>query len=310
MDEYNSRLMLYKKSNGEPLSQQTIKNYTNHIKTIKKEYDGDITDYYSLKKYLLTRNITTRINYLNALHNYSIVMGFDSSIQQIFKDERERYSKERFMIPMSDKKKEHLASWDEILLWRDLVIKKNKQLEELGKDVSLDKLQLECLLRLYTTFQRRNEYADLIFYDDTMPKPDSDNLLFYDTKNDKMYLIFGEYKTKGKYGIQKLEITNTDKNLHIKTFLLSYIIKNNRNPIMFITRALGRAKEPKQLTRTNLTKMLNRSSQEFLKKNISSDRIRKAYNSMKYGDILPDLKVDSYNNAHSINTIMNNYVVS
>jgi len=309
MDEYYSRLMLYKKSNGEPLAQQTIKNYTNHIKTIQNDYKGDLSDYYNLKKYLLTRTLGTRINYLNALHNYSLIMGLDTGIQQIFKDERERYSREKLLTPMSDKKKEHLATWDDILLWRDLVIKKNNQLEQLGKDIPLDKLQLECLLRLYTTFQRRNEYADLIFYDDTMPKPDSDNTLFYDSKNDKMYLIFGEYKTKGKYGIQKLEITNTDKNLHIKTFLLSYIIKNNRNSIMFITRALGRATQPKQLTRTNLTKMLNRSSQEFLKKNISSDRIRKAYNSMKYGDVLPQLKIDSYNNAHSIKTIFNNYVV-
>ena len=31
MDEYNKRLTLYKKSNREPLSPQTIKNYVNHI---------------------------------------------------------------------------------------------------------------------------------------------------------------------------------------------------------------------------------------------------------------------------------------
>jgi len=73
MDEYYSRLMLYKKSNGEPLAQQTIKNYVNHIKTIKNDYKGDLSDYYSLKKYLLTRTIGTRINYLNALHNIHLL---------------------------------------------------------------------------------------------------------------------------------------------------------------------------------------------------------------------------------------------
>jgi len=149
-----------------------------------------------------------------------------------------------------------------------------------------------------------------MFFDDSMPIPDHQNCLFYDTTKNKMYLMLGDFKTKEKYGKQVLEITDTEDNMGTKTFLLKYITMNNRNPIMFTTRALGRSKEVKQLSRLNLTKLLNRSSKEVLKKTISTDRIRKAYNTSKYKAMKEELLKDSINNSHSPNVILNHYTLS
>jgi len=307
MEQYKEKLNQSRNKHNKPLSERTkatyIRNLENLIKNCGMDWSLD-----NINPYLSKFSLSQRANYLNSICSFMTLLDYPQNSISMYKEERMKYSDLNREQGLSEKKLKNCCEWDEIIKWRDLVILKNKQIEELGKEVSLDKLQLECLLRLYTTYQRRNEYADLIFYDNHMEKPEGDNLLYYNTDDNKMYLIFGDYKTKGKYGTQQLEITNEQGDMNNKTFLLTYIMKNNRNPIMFKTRALGRAKEERQLTRLNLTKILNRSSEELIGKTISSDRIRKAYYS-KFKDIKKQLTDDSYNNTHSTNTILNNYVV-
>ena len=287
MDEYITALNDYKKSNGKPLTQKSkdtyIRNMTNL--TTKHGYDWRIPHLHDT--YLKQFSLSQQINYINAIINYLDLLKKPEEI--------------RNNAPMNPKKAQNLATWEEILKWRDLVIKKNEYLSAKG-NIPMDKLQVEAFLRLYTTYQRRNEYADLIYNDDTpkfnISKEDmilqatSPNVLFYNTTTDELQLMLADYKTNGKYGNQVLDIRDTADNLNLKTFLLKYITLNERKVIMFQT---PKSKEP--MSRLNLTKLLNRSSKEMLNKIIASDRIRKAYNTSKY------------NNAHGVNTIMNNYVV-
>tara|TARA_R110002049_G_scaffold220268_1_gene391841 strand:- start:818 stop:1762 length:945 start_codon:yes stop_codon:yes gene_type:complete len=313
MDEYITALNDYKKSNGKPLTQKSkdtyIRNMTNL--TTKHGYDWRIPHLHDT--YLKQFSLSQQINYINAIINYLDLLKKPEETILIYKNERDRLSEIRNNAPINPKKAQNLATWEEIIKWRDLVIKKNEYLSAKG-NVPMDKLQVEAFLRLYTTYQRRNEYADLIYNDDTpkfnISKEDmilqatSPNVLFYNTTTDELQLMLADYKTNGKYGNQVLDIRDTADNLNLKTFLLKYITLNERKVIMFQT---PKSKEP--MSRLNLTKLLNRSSKEMLNKIIASDRIRKAYNTSKYGDIKKSLTEDVYNNAHGVNTIMNNYVV-
>ncbi len=306
MDEYISKLNDYRKQDGKPLSQKSQETYIRNLRNLTTKYGWDFS-ITKLDEYLSQFSQSQHLNYYNSIMNYLSVMGYEQSIIDVYKNHRDKLRTDT-PYQMSQSKKDNCCEWDEIIKWRNHIIEENNMILKLGKVVPLHKLQLEALLRLYTTYQRRNEYADLVFFDDTMPIPEHDNLLFYDTTKNSLYLMLGDFKTKDKYGKQILEITDTEENLNTKTFLLSYIIQNERNPIMFKTRALGRATEEKQLTRLNLTKLLNRSSKDVLGKLISTDRIRKAYNS-KYAIMKKELLKDTINNAHSVETILKHYVL-
>jgi len=303
---YTDRLDDYKKADGKPLSKSSKENYIRTMTKLITEHGWDFR-IETLKPYLSKYKQSHQANYINAIMNYLTVMSYEDEIIGIYRDFREELKKDPY--EMSQQKKDNCCEWDDIIKWRDHIIKQNRLIEETG-ECPLHKLQVEALLRLYTTYQRRNEYADLVFFDDSMPIPDHENCIFYDTSKNKLYLMLGDFKTKDKYGKQILEITDTEDNMGTKTFLLKYIIQNNKNPIMFTTRALGRSKEVKQLTRLNLTKLLNRSSQEILQKNISTDRIRKAYNTSKYKVMKEQLLKDSINNSHSPNVILQHYTLS
>jgi len=306
MDMYTDRLDDYKKADGKKLSQKSKDLYIRTMTKLITDHGWDFR-IEKLKPFLSQFSQSHQANYINALMNYLSVMSYDDPIIGIYRDFREEIKSTPY--EMSKQKKDNCCEWDDILRWRDHIIKQNRLIEETGI-CPIHKLQVEALLRLYTTYQRRNEYADLIFFDDSMPIPDHENCIFYDTSKNKLYLMLGDFKTKDKYGKQILEITDTEDNMGTKTFLLKYIIQNNKNPIMFTTRALGRSKEVKQLTRLNLTKLLNRSSQEILQKNISTDRIRKAYNTSKYKVMKEQLLKDSINNSHSPNVILQHYTLS
>ncbi len=306
MDLYTEKLNDYKKTDGKKLSQKSKDLYIRTMTKLITDHGWDFR-IEKLKPFLSQFSQSHQANYINALMNYLSVMSYDDAIIGIYRDFREEIKSTPY--EMSKQKKDNCCEWDDILRWRDHIIKQNRLIEETGI-CPIHKLQVEALLRLYTTYQRRNEYADLIFFDDSMPIPDHENCIFYDTSKNKLYLMLGDFKTKDKYGKQILEITDTEDNMGTKTFLLKYIIQNNKNPIMFTTRALGRSKEVKQLTRLNLTKLLNRSSQEVLKKNISTDRIRKAYNTSKYKVMKEQLLKDSINNSHSPNVILQHYTLS
>lgn len=306
MDMYTDKLDDYKKTDGNKLSQKSKDLYIRTMTKLITDHGWDFR-IEKMKPFLSQFSQSHQGNYINALMNYLSVMSYDDAIIGIYRDFREEIKSTPY--EMSKQKKDNCCEWDDILRWRDHIIKQNRLIEETGI-CPIHKLQVEALLRLYTTYQRRNEYADLIFFDDTMPIPAHQNCIFYDTSKNKLYLMLGDFKTKDKYGKQILEITDTDDNMGTKTFLLKYIVQNNKNPIMFTTRALGRSKEVKQLSRLNLTKLLNRSSQEVLQKNISTDRIRKAYNTSKYKVMKEELLKDSINNSHSPNVILQHYTLS
>jgi len=305
MEAYSTALKENKKSDGKNLSQKSQSTYLRNLTKLTDENGWDFT-LKNIKPFLSQFTQTHQVNYLNAIMNYLTIMKYDDAIIGIYRDYREELKKTPY--EMSKKKADNCCEWNDIIKWRDHIIKQNRLIEETGV-CPIDKLQVEALLRLYTTYQRRNESADLIFFDDTMPIPEHDNCLFYDTTKNKLYLLLGDFKNSNKIGKQILEINDNDDNMGTKTFLLKYIIQNNRDPIMFKTRALGKSKEVKQLTRLNLTKLLNRSSQQVLKKNISTDRIRKAYNTSKYKIMKEELLKDSINNAHSPNIILKHYTL-
>jgi hypothetical protein len=301
MDEYISALNEYKKTNGQPLSEKSKNTYIRNMNNLITKHGMDWRIPHLHDTYFKNFSTSQQINYINAIINYLQVLNKPEKTITIYKNERDRLTEKKSTEPMNEKKQSNLAEWDEILKWRDAVISHNEKQDE----INFNDLQVECLLRFYTLLaQRRNEYADIVFYDNTMPTPDEPNTLFYDTLSDRMILSLADYKTQDYYGIQKFNINNTKENNNFKTFLLKYIISNDKRKHMFHLPS----QPDTPLSRLNLTKLLNRSSLHHINKKISTDRIRKAYNS-KYKGIRQELLKDSNNNAHSINTMMTHYAL-
>ena len=306
LDLYLTTLKNYiKPKYDKPLSPKTIETYVRNMKFLEKNIpeDKSIFNLLDLVEFLeKDKNYVndTKMNYVNVVINYLSLMLPEMDLSQ-FKEYRQQLIDLKIGQGINPKKKDNLVDWSEIIKWRDLVIAKNRIIYEGKGEVPMDKLQVEALLRIYTDKQRRNEIADLIYGDDVgHPVPiHADNVIFHNTTTGSLSIMLSEYKTKEKYKKQYFEILGDNKE-----FLLAYIKQNNFDPIMW---RCPKSKEP--LSRLNLTKLLNRSSQEIIDKTISTTMIRKSYNTTKYKHIKDMLLNDSINNGHSVNTIMENYVV-
>ena len=114
----------------------------------------------------------------------------------------------------------------------------------------------------------------------------------------KYQFFFNNYKTANTYGLRIVDVPNP-----IKLILQKWIkIKGSDNDNLFIQRESG------GLTNNNLTKMLNRASQKYLRKNISTVLLRKIFYSEKYSEMKKEIIKDAQIAGHSPTEAMNGYV--
>lgn len=110
--------------------------------------------------------------------------------------------------------------------------------------------------------------------------------------------IFNQYKTKGKYEKQIVEI---NKNLMdvINIYLKFHPLKKDASYKLLVHF------DGNPLTNNNdITRILNK----IFKCKIGSSMLRKMYHTNKYGAVLNELKKDGDKMAHSVETILNNYI--
>lgn len=307
MDLYIKKINEHKKVNGQPLSKATIKTYTTNINAMVNDHGWDwsipaLTNWFETKS-LVNRS---KNNYINAILNYYEVMDSPKETIKLLKTERDKYNKIIETEPnINPKKKENLVEWDIIIKWRDLVKESNALIFNGLGEVPIEDLQVEAILHLLTKYQRRNEIADLKYFDtEVWSNPaqvigEQDNYIFHNKHTDKLFLIFKDYKTQEIYKKQVFEIDDPT----LKNLLIYYIQQNEYDTFMW---RAPMTKEP--LTRLNLTKLLNRSSKKWLKKTISTTMIRNSFNTTKYKDIKQELYKDCEIQAHSIATKMKHYV--
>lgn len=175
-------------------------------------------------------------------------------------------------------------------------------LEEIKNKKKLTSTQHEKLLHLvifslyYLQPPRRNLDYQLMNivknYNDDM-----DSTKNYFNLSNKQF-IFNQYKTKGKYEKQVLDISKELQdilNIWVKFHPLK---KDSLYPLLV-------REDGSPLSNNNdITRILNK----IFKCKIGSSMLRKMYHTNKYGAIIEEMKKDGEAMSHGVDTILNNYI--
>ena len=251
---------------------------------------------FKIEQFVKGFTTSTKLVYINSVINYLTVMDYTEKQLWAYKEYKKDLENQKSEEPqMSEKKTSNLVSWDDILNWRDLVCAENNNKE------TYTTAMLETLLRLYTTYPRRNELGTLHYKELEGENTELDKDTNYLLNNEgDLYLRLVDYKTAGKYGEKVFQITDPD----LIICLNDYLEKNEWREHLF-----NSPKFPdKPLTTTNLTKTLQRSSKKHLGKMVSTDRIRKAYASQNK-EVIEKLEADADLLGHSVATNLKYYNV-
>ena len=305
MELYFQALIKYKKTNGDSLADSSIKMYGRTIFNYVQKY-GLNWQIKKIKENIDEFSTSTKMNYLNSFINYFTVMNYNKKVLKPYLEYRDTLISDKQAEPqIAPAKKKNLVEWTEILQW----LSNLKAYNEETKYEILGSYQSEVLLTLYTTFPRRNEIAELLFYRDTDPvsayaddETDKDNIIVHYVSANKMSIIFKNYKTAGVYGKQEFTLPQS-----LYELILRYVVWMDIADTDNIMFKGVRNKEP--LSRLNLTKLLQRSSKKYLNKSISTNMIRHSFATSKYADIKSEIITDAEILAHSPSTLMATYVV-
>ena len=308
MDIYEINLIKYRKTNGEPLADGSIKMYFRTVNNYIQKYglNWKITE---IKKNIDEFSTSTKMNYVNSFINYFTVMDYNKKVLKPYLEYRDTLIQQKQSDPqIAPSKKTNLVDWVDILQWLNDVKEENEKTNY----SNVGSFQTEVLLSLYTTFPRRNEISELLFYRDTDPvaasvddETDKDNIIVHYVSAGTMSIIFKNYKTAGTYGKQEFQLPEELYEL-ISLYTEQYKVTDWGNDnVMF--RGV-RNKEP--LSRLNLTKLLQRSSKKYLNKSISTNMIRHSFATSKYAGIKSEIITDAEILAHTPSTLMDTYVVS
>ena len=317
MEIYESKLIQYRKANGEQLADSSITMYLRNINNYVLKYGLD-WKLNKVKENLDSFSTSTKMNYLNSIINYFTVMEYKKSVLTPYLKYRDSLIKKKADEPqIAPSKQKNLVPWDTILEWLKQV-KSNtafwQQTEQAAKYDSraLSDFQTDVLLSLYVNFPRRNEIADLKFYRDTDPftavgeDEQAENIIVHYVSASTMSIIFKNYKTGGVYGTQEFKLPE-DLYQTILFYVRKYNIVEDYDNDNVMFRGV-RNKEP--LSRLNLTKLLQRSSKKYIGVALSTNMIRHSFATSKYADIKSELITDADILAHAPATLMNTYVVS
>lgn len=163
-----------------------------------------------------------------------------------------------------------------------------------NKDKNKQSYQNYVILSLYYLIApRRNKDYGYMKYVNNYDENYSDDYNYYD--GSKFY--FNNYKTRGKYNKQVVEVP-----IELKNILDDYIKYNNINNEEFI---LTNTKSNKPLIgNNNITTILNR----IFGDKIGSSALRRSYLTNKYGDLQQELKKDTNAMGTSHDMAIHNYI--
>lgn len=187
------------------------------------------------------------------------------------------------------------------LTWEDV----DKKKSELSKDISsfisnkhisatqYEKLLNFVILSLYTDIapRRNQDYLSMSVvkkWNNDMPTDRN----YYDLATQKF--IFNRYKTAKAYGVQTIDVPNTD-DAPLQQTLAAYL---KHHPL-----AKGKTKEFKLLVKqdgTNLNSVnaITRCLNRIFGKKVGSSMLRHVYLSSKYGDTLKEMEEDAAGMGH------------
>lgn len=210
-------------------SVSTINTYKMHIQRMKNDkitaftHIKDVNDYFNSKNF----SISSKKNYMSAIIYYientklknkdKIIQKYKDIIAEYRKIEAET-EKPRFI---SKREEQNYMEWDEIMN-----VYHNFDKNKYPRDF------LQISLYILTPPRRLEDYCSLT-YQLKKPKVLNDDINYYirPPKSDHGYFIFNNYKTKKKYGTQKINVP-----VNLDQILVNYI---NDNEIITGDRIFG-----------------------------------------------------------------------
>lgn len=291
------------------IQQNTIKAYETNLIKLKKMFESETYDFLNnveevvekLKdiKYLSRRNIYNAIIVLlfalNSDERYDELL---VSYREIRDKLNEDYVEEQKSGIVSDKQAPNRTTTNEImgmLKEMEKELKPIRKKEEMSKkDFSL--LQAYTLFSIYARMPMRNDVAGMKIIKtrefNKLSKEEREQNNYLLIKKNELKFILNDYKTNKTY--KELELDILDKPL--KRIIKYYLSKNVGGEYLFTTSS------GKPITRVELSKLLIKYSQKYLKKSISTVMLRKAY-LYKYAAVKKEMENDSKILGHDVKNV-------
>lgn len=298
------------------LKENSIKQYISHLNKLTKLFDSPdnydfLKDPDSVMDKIKDTHYTSQRNTLNAVIVLLMALNSEKEYDSLLKTYGKlrdnfnlTYEKEQESGKISDKQKDNfveLGEIDSMLLDMEFEIKKDKLKKK--KDLSGKEKELLMVFTLFNFLKRiptRNDMAGQKYITYAMyrrlKEEDKINNNYLVKKKEGMFGVYNEYKTSSKYGEK---IINIPKDL--EKILNMYIRTTGKKAgdYLFIN-SVGTP-----LNRNQISQLLLKTSQKYLKKNISTTMMRKIvsshhFNENKFLEMKEAQKELAHNMGHSV----------
>jgi hypothetical protein len=308
------------------LKENSVKQYISHLNKLTKLFDSPdnyefLKDPDSVMEKIKDTHYTSQRNTLNAVIVLLMALNIEKEYDSLLKtygDLRDgfnlTYEKEQESGKISEKQKDNFVGLEQIdtmLLDMEFEIKKEKLKKK--KDLSGKEKELLMVYTLFNFLKRiptRNDMAGQKYITYAMyrrlSEEDKKNNNYLVKKKEEMFGVYNEYKTSSKYGEKKITIPKD-----LERILNMYIRTTGKKAGDFLfVNSMGTP-----LNRNQISQLLLKTSQKYLKKNISTTLMRKIvashhFEQKKFLEMKEAQKELAYNMSHSVEVMDKVYIKS
>ena len=309
MSDKDLQLIMKARPNLKP---NTIKMYGFNLNKLKKLFNEDnlsfLSKFEEVQDKIKDLHYTTQRNFYNAIivylragdKNEALIDKYDT----IRNTHNETYKTDNESGKISAKQSDNFVEIEELY----------KMLTEMEEDIKLHKLKKKetisakemTLFQVYTIYNillkipLRNDLAGMEAISRTkynsLSKEDKETDNYMVVDKNRITLILNEYKTSRKYKQKDISVPKD-----LEKIIRIYLKKNGMG-------VLFKSSTGKPLTRNALSQLLLKTSQKYLKKNISTTMIRKIVLSDLFADTKKQQEKMAEITGHSVATMNNVYV--
>eukprot|EP01046_Picozoa_sp_COSAG06_P000231 COSAG06_NODE_6_length_38168_cov_131.592398_30_plen_333_part_00 len=308
----------YLKQSKPDVSTSTVKAYTVNLEKLHDRLHGTrgfenldwMRDTAAVLSSLETHctSYLTRRNYLNAVIVILLKQqGFESELRS-YQERRDKYNDQYTEIQQTkEPSAKQAANWVPLSEIKELITEYDGLVKQLRSQADLtvkDKtvFQDRFMLRFWTTYPMRNDlnHTEVISKRDfnALDQLDKDNRNFIILGKVPM-LSIGSYKTRKKYGVKKVELTDKDVVKAMNQWLTV-----SPDP----THILVNIKDGTSMSSLHITQNLTRIFKKHFQKSVGSTLLRHIVLTEKFGKQLEDMEHMADIMAHSVSTQQQIYI--
>ena len=294
---------------GTPFSHNTVKSYKNSLMDYTKGKLSKMENVGELKEYLKGFSTSTALNRARGISASLGIINPSVDLKKEYKvlvDGLIKLKESPDAVPNKKKKSDtQFTEWNSLSKrYREILrnIKKKKlKSKTIWTDNDRRDYQIYVVASLYYLIPpRRNVYASMFIVKHNATLDPNKNYLVVGPKvNDAYEFVFGDYKTKGKYGTKRVKVNNTLR-LVLKAWVLHNKPKKDlEKPLLYNLR------DNTQISNHNLTNFISRN----VFQGIGTQALRRLYDSQEHIVQAKDILVknaDAMN--HSVSTAINTYI--